>query len=399
MTISINTPKAPPLGSVSRDRLAAEVAASVGDNPDLRSPKLLRTFHTALANVANAPCDVFVLGDSVAEGADVADNAQRWQALVMAGLRDRYQPSGVAGGIGYIPATKAPAIVTSNWPWSPDTGISSAGSLRSYGLGRKGSSVTVGLSTDATFTFTGTRVRVYFPKAGRESTNPAIYTGFYLSVDGGPEIAVPTNAAPPTGGSTVQTDGWYWDSGALTAGAHTMRLYAGTNGGSQVAGVFAYNGDETAGIRFWDSSRSGAMTTTFSDVAATWPSYLPTIAPSLVLIELGANDSANAIGIDVYKTNLAALVATFRANRTIPPSIVFVTHAARSVAGTWQDYLAAMREVAVADGDIALFDVEPRFGDGDEALAAGLKPQADTVHLTALGARLWSNALVNFLLP
>ena len=87
-----------------------------------------------------------------------------------------------------------------------------------------------------------------------------------------------------------------------------------------------FNGDENAGIRFWDGAKSGATTATFTDPAATWASYLPAINPALVLLALGANDGTANMPIPTYTANLQSLIATFRAGRTVPPSIVILTH-------------------------------------------------------------------------
>jgi hypothetical protein len=73
---------------------------------DVRSQAItpLRWFRNQVGGVATAPVDILFVSDSTCEGARALTRATRWIEQVCTKLRAKYQPAGVAGGLGYTPA-------------------------------------------------------------------------------------------------------------------------------------------------------------------------------------------------------------------------------------------------------------------------------------------------------
>ncbi|MGB3329708.1 MAG: SGNH/GDSL hydrolase family protein, partial [Thermomicrobiales bacterium] len=359
-------------GWVTRQRLGPDVAASVADS---RTP--LRRFHRALARVDSEPCDVLVIGDSISEGLQASSRASRYIRRLLAGLRASYQPSGVAGGEGYLPVFYQGATPTTVFA---KTGTPTAST---YGLGRRSFFLNAAGQKLAATGLQATGFDVFYTKS----------TGgtFSWSVDGG----APTNVV--VNGST--SDGNVVQIRNLAAGAHSIEL-GWVSGTAGVDGVMVYNGDEAAGVRLWDGARAGS-TAAFFLANTTWMDCIATIQPDLVLIYLGTNDrGADNTLPATYRASMETLIADVRAKCVTRPSIVLVNPVTTGGQATypWADYQQQIRDLVVADGDLALFDAGDRFGLNAWDAGADLL-NIDKTHWSDAGHQFASNALTRFLLP
>ncbi|MGB3330811.1 MAG: SGNH/GDSL hydrolase family protein [Thermomicrobiales bacterium] len=358
--------------SIGTVDFVAPLAASVIDS---RLP--LRRFHRALAKVDTEPCDVLVIGDSISEGLQSASRSTRYIRRLLAGLRAAYQPSGVAGGEGYLPvyyqgATPAPAFVKVGSP-----------TASTYGLGRRSYFLNAAGQTLTASGLTATGLDIYYTKS----------TGgtFSYAVDGGAATNVVVN------GST--SDGNVIQIRSLAPGTHSVQL-AWVSGSAGVDGVMVYNGDEAAGIRLWDGARAGSTAAYFL-TNTTWMDCITTIQPDLVIIYLGTNDrGADNTPPDVYRTQMETLIASVRAKTTVAPSIVLINPVTTGGLATWpwSDYQQQLRDLVTHDGDIALFDAADRFG--QDSWTGGMDLlNADKTHWSDTGNQFGANALTRFLLP
>lgn len=348
----------------------------------------LRTFWTALANAGTSPVDVLCIGTSLTEGGKVTAAGKRWVELLRDLLRTRYQPAGVVGGEGYVPAFYEIAEIPDRW-----TGTGSAGL---YGLGKRSVSLTNGQSRTLTFTGTGADLRY------AKGTTTGSFT---YSIDGGAaQGPVSTqDAAGPLGGFAVQIRG-------LAPGSHTLAVSWASGGACVIEGAMVYNGDETRGVRLWESGHSGYNSGDFLSVASngdkTWWDSITGVNPDLVIIDIGANDLKPAAGISAAQlgTNLAAMIAKVRAKATTDPSILVVGVWARLSASDgitteaqWQPYFDELKKAANADPKVAFLDLYARFGANATAMSLGLL--TDQTHVSDTGAWLWAHSALRAITP
>ena len=330
----------------------------------------LGRWHTALlAGDAN----LVIVGDSVTEGANVAAFDDYYINVLRDQLRHRFQPNGIAGGLGYAPITPG-YNVGAVWTL---TGTLSRGNT--YGLGLLYAGFGAGAITAATATQNCTKVRIHYVTLSGFGT-------FTVKIDGVLVATINTNTV-----ATVPYN--VWESSALSAGSHTI-LIEQSSGTILISGVFWYDGDESSGIRVWNGARSGADCTTFNNTT-TWLNDLVATDADLVLIELGANDEAVGTAA-TFKTRLRTLVDNIRAAAWAGPlpSIGFVSHAYRA---SGVDYMTAMEELAAEIGDVAWIDAGAALG--LTPFGSGYTDGGTSVHLTDTGAVLFADAIYDAIIP
>lgn len=344
----------------------------------------LRQWYAALAGVQSAPADIYCLGDSITEGANCTSPANRWVDQMRDQLRTLYPVQGAGGGANYIPAY----YTTASLP-APMTLAGTPSRPGGFGLGARD----IVLSTSAhsaTATVTGTSVRLY------HQINPGSGVGSW-QLDGG---TVNTFSAAGTLSDAGQTTITF-----PTRGTHTIVVKWSSGGPVYFEGMAVFDGDETKGVRVWESGYYGATTQAWLDVVNDPVTYGPffiqrtgVIQPDLFLVELGTNDYASGtISAATFKTNLATIIGVLKTTTTIPPSIMLVVVHQRSTAGItpinpWGDYVQAMYEVADTDPAVGIIDLNPRMPavDGD---VLGL--YSDTVHPSDKGQISYGAAIAN----
>ncbi len=354
----------------------------------------LRTFHQALANRHYAPCRVALIGASTGEGVGVTAYGRHYFNRLRDLLRARFPVAGVAGGENYVGAWGAPAegaLPAYTWPVARSVGT---GNDNSTGWALKATALS-GATQSLTYTFTGTSVQVWYSQYGGGGN-------FTVAIDGG--AASPVNSS----GSTDRNAKWV--SGALSVGSHTIVVEwaSGNPNPAYIHGFAAFNGDESAGIHFYNGAQASKTTTDFVSNSAEWAPRLATIQPHLVLIPLGINDFSSSIPSATTLSNLQSIIATVRSNTTTNPSIV-VVKSTRVTAGTFAEpfanYQAAWQAVASQDtggyagsSGVALLDLAVRQVSPVTDNTFGLF-NSDLTHYTDMGASLTAESMAAFLSP
>jgi lysophospholipase L1-like esterase len=338
----------------------APATVGTGDPRELRATPL-RPWLAALAKRDTSPADMYTLGDSITEGVGVSTKGARWADLLLSNLRAWAQPAGVTGGEGFVPI----AYNLNNFPqrWTTTGTLGTTVFAQSYGPGLRAYQLNGGVA--ASLTFTGTGCDILYVKGSWGGT-------MQVAVDGGTATNVPQFNA-------TAADGFrYQGIRGLDPGVpHTVTVTA--SGVIIVAGAVVYNGDETQGIRLLEAGRSGATCAGFVASLPAVQAQVTTLAPSLVLINLGTND---------YNAGTTAAANA---------SVVLIAgwNPLSSTQAAWQPYRTAVAAVAAATG-AAVFDMGARYGD-TKTDTLGLT--IDRTHPNAAGHRLYADSLTDFLLP
>lgn len=350
----------------------------------------LRPFWTALAKRESSPVDILCIGDSLTEGAYVSTIEKRWVARLRDKLRAAYPTAGVTGGQGFISAnyhTIGPGNpgVEVNQVMTQTGGSTDAG--YTLGLGRRYRKFTTTGNVSATVTCSSVDA-IYTQGTSRGTLG--------LSIDGGAAATI------ATAGGLLATK--KFNSGALTPGSHTVTVSWQSGGEVDVEGIMVYNGDETKGIRLWESGHGGVETDFFN--GGFWQTGIRNIAPALVTICLGVNDLMFNTGAN-YPSNLVpgriqTLIASIRAQCdtaaiAYPTFLLVIPHqVAGSYLEPWANYVNALWTVALADPAIAILDLTELVGIA--TTASGLFA-TDLIHLNDVGGEFWANAIMGAIAP
>ena len=341
----------------------------------------LRAWFASLAGRNSSPVDIlFGPGDSITEGSGATTKADRWQDLVRDALRSRYQPSGVAGGAGYIPAF--------TYYNNPVTYSGSYTQPSTNGLGFLG--ITMSPAATATLSFTGTALDVFVTKVSGGGT-------LTVSVDG---ASSGTGFASISTANASQVNGAVTRVGGLSAGAHTVVVTA-SSGTSTLEGLMVYNGDETKGIRIWNNAHSGHSAGSFTSTGP-WTGALAAIQPALMVIMLGVNDwrtaSTSITAVSNYIANVRSIISAARAACTVPPSVLLIAPYLPAT-GTnngiisYQPFQNCLYELAESLSDTTLLNLFARTGGNSfQGTQLGLL-QGDNVHPSDKGHQFIADAV------
>lgn len=340
----------------------------------------MHPFHVALAGQASAPCNVYWMGDSVSEGAAVGAFTDRAQAVFEQTMRhksggDGYRPSWVISPFVQNPATFSMTPVSaSNNP--SNLGVQYDENIFVGGLAGK----SIGLQKNGwiQWTFTGTRVRIWYTRTD--------FFGLTANV-----IIDGANVATLDGGGVVDP-AVSWTSNVLSAGTHTVRVQeAANNGGSfWIDGAQFLNGDEASGVHVFDGARSGAKALDYANSSTPWPNAMAKISPALVIMMFGFNDSTERT-VSQYKADMQAVVARIQAKLTTGTyTLAIITPWAPNPqpSGGWAAYMKAAEEVAEAHPNGVCIRVIDRWskmvsGQNNPGMFA-----TDTVHPNSGGQRV-----------
>jgi hypothetical protein len=355
------------------------------EDPELRAalapalPKF-NARRLGLASRVSSPFDIVGLGDSLFSGQATSSIAHRWPNRMVERLRALLPLPGVTGGVGYIPARWNSPPITNPWVWTGNVANSD-----NFGLSRQGKAIgaDVGSGVGAgTITVTCSSVTLSIYRAGTDT--------FTIAIDGGAPAAI---AAGPVGL-------WTWSSGALTPGQHTFTITR-TAAVPVVNGIMVFNGDESAGIRYWDGAQSGSRADQFTNASGgsgTWADTLGTlVVPDLILVEWMTNDFTLRSPAQ-YQVNLANLLALLRTKAPTVP-ILWVAPYQKAGSGlngaAWSEYVAAMKAVAATDTvDSDFINV----GDyAPQASVIGLAGLADGTHPTDRFASYLGDLLAGYI--
>lgn len=369
-----------PIDADANDRIDL-VRTELGHDP------ALRRWWASLAGRYGSITSVVVFGDSLSEGFGATSVARRWQQVLQAELRARFQPPGVAGAaVPYICAAPRVNPIPADYPRTATAGVTTS----EHGLGLRSAVIPAGESV--TFSWTGTRARLYGTKG--------VGVGRYgIRLDGAAEVVVDGAAAATSSGQLL------WDSGPLAAGAHTVLVQRSSTttaspGNVLVEGLATYNGDETSGVRVVDASRSGATLSTFNN-STLWRSALGAVeGKGLLIMPWGANDVTAGTTPSAFKAGLETLIGNARtAGWTGSILLVKMPKRGSASVSAWVDYLAQMDAIAAVDPDIATLDLRARIPDQGTPEAVALGLYVDEAHYSDKGQGLIAGYLASAILP
>jgi lysophospholipase L1-like esterase len=301
-------------------------------------------------------------------------------------MRTRFPTSGLTtGGPNYVASSYGAAYTYGTMPsWS---GAGSTNSL--VGLGVR--STVLSASQSRTITFTGTGFELCITKWSGGGT-------LSYTVDGGSAVTSSTTAASFTTGQRVPVTG-------LSLGSHTVVVSNSAGGNVYIEGIVIYNGDETKGIRSFDSGHSGFKTSDFESQTYNNLSAVVTCNPHLVTIGLGDNDWSTGVSPATAAANIQSIITQIRAGLSVSPSFVIIlwsrplaANFTPSGGATWQQFADAYYAIAAADPGVVVFDVGLRTIPASSSNALGLW-NADLQHPSDKGHGWVADALASFISP
>ncbi|NUT53674.1 MAG: hypothetical protein HOV94_41255 [Saccharothrix sp.] len=321
----------------------------------------LHTFRRRLSRRAFAPVDVVCVGTSTTFGSGASTVEAGFTARLGQALRTRLGVPG--GGCHYLPTHPG---WTRSGAWSP--------------VGRDYGQASVALTNTAWIERSGTATSftVLF-KQGNSSADHLI-----VSIDGGTAVTVPVHQ-----GVGTAYDG-AWTSPALPRGPHTIRIQAPPTGTVEIGGLYAADGDETAGLRVWNGGTPAVTSAAWTPTQPAAPSHWAragALDPALLVYMISSNDYVDQVDPATFRDNVAAAIAYARlAGRT--SSVLLVHTFLRPGTGTpahpWAEYGQRLRELAAELPDVAYLDVGPHWpvdqvADEDDLISP------DNVHPTDAG--------------
>lgn len=341
----------------------------------------LPALRTALQNVASAPVNIVVYGDSVVEGTGATALDKRITERLQRRLRTDYPVSGVPSAqvatAGYIPSYYPMDVFV---PWtSPAT--TGAQSDTFGGLG----ACTVHLGNAETITFVGTgdRVEVHYIQTD-------FLTGpFSVQIDGSTVANLTSyNASAGAGNYLAAT----WTSALLDNTSHTV-LITGTSGYTAVvAGVKFYSDDYGKSIHVYNGGHGGwtADQHQFSS-----QSHLAMIQPDLAVIALGFNDAGGGYSPSLFGDKLDLLIGKIKTEAPLCPIVVLGLYNPRDAtwSASWPDYITSMDESAAAVTDGRMLDISTTMPD----TWANPSLYADLIHPSDAGHDMIADLLAEFI--
>lgn len=366
---------------------SAALSATYASKDDLDGitvapPPAMEAWFAALANRDNAPAKWYAIGDSITEGTQATAYTKRWVQRALDGIRTRFPTSGLTGGgRGHVPPYYDGVSMGTAY-----TSLSGTpGKETSFGIGRR---CAVMDGTEAyTYTITGTSFDVWYTQGTTTGT-------IGVSVDGGAVQNIATSGE-------ALIDGKTWNSGALSAGSHTVQITV-VSGTVYFCGLTVYDGDESKGVRLYEGGHYGWKTTDWVSNSPQWQNTLTTVEPHLVTIALMTNDYQASVAPATCKTNIETLIAAVRSKTTIDPSVVLVVYPERgdvaSPAYPWSDYVQVAHDIAATDAAVAVLDLTTRYTSPGVSNTLGLWG-GDTIHPTDKGHALIADTFVGFVSP
>ncbi|MCW2798903.1 MAG: hypothetical protein JWQ70_375 [Aeromicrobium sp.] len=369
-------------GYIAKTTTSEEVIVP-GPQSASKVARALRTFHTALRDVDHEPVDIFAgPSDSLTDGNRATSVDKRWTNVLADDLRTSYEPTGVAGGLGYVDPL--------NFGVFPDYPVSYVRGIGNFaiGLGREGLALFDPDSQSITVDDTYSDLDILYTGVSDGS-----YGSFSYTVDGGAPVTVNTGDKPAKrGGYVAKISG-------LGLGHHVVviRLIAG-HGPAMIEGVMLYSGDRNSGVRMWEGGHSGLTAADYVAPNDGWADSLAAVHPDLVVLPIGSNDFAAGTSAADTRARIEEIIKTIRSHVDTNPSIVLLSYYDRYSSGTtpWSTYIDMYKSIAAADPDVCVFDLDPLFGPYKGDNRGGLM-SSDLLHPSDAGYALIGSALATFL--
>ena len=299
-----------------------------------------------VSGVAASPIHVLHIGDSVTESTGASATTLRYENQLDAALQTAYDPSGVAGGSGFV-NTFHNGDPASGW----SLGGGGAGTNSAGYLGFREHSYNPGET--ATFAFTGTSFSLHFTK-GKAFVTLGEFT---LTIDGG----APVTVTPAAGSQNLQG---VYTSPTLMRGAHTLICTPSPGHRLYLAGIHVFDGDEHVGIHGWEAGHFGIKTSGYG--GGQLADYCAMNNPALITMLLGLNDLCTGVTASSYSTSIQDIITSVRGYCAGSPSFLLLSPYARTDLTSQQqalvpEYANALAAIDDGDVDVDFYDLGANF--------------------------------------
>lgn len=290
---------------------------------------------------------ILFVGDSFMEGEGASARANRCLDRLQAGLRSAYSISGT--GVGLTPAGPYGTYLSVSSGWR--TPATNSGTITPGWFGAQGN--THGRQFDTAgdyveWTVNGTHADIVYAKSnlGTGDLQVRVDTVLILTIDA----------------DTGYSPGEIQRISLGAAGSHTVRITS-TGSLALVDGIMVYNGDDTAGVTYWDCTRTQYTNASFKtslDYQQGWPKFLP----HLVVDDLvGTNEYLNNVdGTPAQvQTDLGTRFTTYKGLASRPTVVLLVPLRGSAIGAgangrgyTWDQYVTVAKAAAASAGVITL---------------------------------------------
>jgi lysophospholipase L1-like esterase len=347
-----------------------------------RNTNALRYFRSQLARRESNPVDIVCYGHSLVEGEGATSILKRGTDRFRDIMRTRFPVSGVTGGYGYLPVTRN----ATTWNLNSYITLASGATNGNYGLGKHAYFVNA-TGAKVTLTLNGlvaSAIDVVYIQGGGGT--------FSTKTDTVSNADTKATTGTPTKQATYRIPNVTTSTTSVEANW--------VSGNSIICGFMIYNGDTASGIRVWNDGQGGLTSTQALDSTNVNMAGFDVANPSLVTITILANDFKTGVAVATSKANLATIVSQVRASAPNASIVFAIEHALGSTGASipWAQYAQAYYDVAVADGNVAVFDFYQRVGTQTPPTAPGII-YTDQQHYTDAGYLMWADALAGFVSP
>lgn len=329
----------------------------------------LRGWNAALADRANNPARVVLLGDSFfhLHGQKIAN---RLNAMFNATASSDFHRPGA-----------------NLWqPWTTFTGTTNDSN---HGLGSLGGTLS----------------------SSQEGTLTRTCDGFILSYDvqktGGADLNIYIDNVLQTTINTTDADisgsmesGRLWTSSALTYGSHTLKVTRSGTGTVKIGGALYTNGNRTSGVQVWNAGHSGWWASSFNGDESTYQA-INTLDPALIIVQLGTNDwdygvnDGNATAQANFESNLTTLVQRLKTDNPLASIMMAAPYASADRSAThWQAFVDIIKVVA-RNESVGFIDVYESMGDIGDTYDDYNLGSTDQVHPTTKGGQMMATTIVS----
>jgi hypothetical protein len=285
------------------------------------------------------------------------------------------------GGTGYCPSYSVSASVGDFWQ---KTGPVSLGVLGT-GLGARMLKVPNGASVS--LGFTGTGLDVFLTTGENSALAYAVDNGAAVMLDQRQTTGLRSGVVLPIRG--------------LCDGPHTITISGCALGNAYVEGAAVYRGDESSGVRVFESGHSGWMAENFTSSDRWHGSFQAVPSPKLVTICLGANEytlgrtsAQYGRGLDALLTTLETLLAGKACSL-----MVISPHARMPLSGRApQSVYETMAASVAATHGAGYVRMSGPIGPVADAIAAGLLQTGQGIHPLASGHNVYAETIANAVL-
>lgn len=347
----------------------AAIDAALGKTQAVSLPR----WQAAVANSHRASVSAVFVGSSTTAGGNAVTMDRRYVDVFGRIMHSSFNAQSVFGGRHIRP--NDPSY------WTTSGTVTDT----NFGLGLRSKALSAGATITGTFT-NCTGFILYFVQGPGQGS-------FTVSIDGGSA----TTVTPNTSGAANRHDGQQV-FGGLSRGSHTI-LVTATNA-MVFSGVYVLDGDESTGVRVYNSGLNGADTSTFtaSGASTLWDRAASLTDVALVAIMLGSNDWSTNMNPATFKANLQSMIASARSKLTASnPDILLINSYKRfGVTPTYQYelYGKQMSDLADADNGIYYVSLADLYPDANDATG---DPEdlfhTDGIHQNDAGHALMGRAL------